>query len=109
MKILITGGRAFKNYKVFEHVLEMVIEHHKTKREDLIIVHGAYPGGADMMAGDFCRSRNIEERPYPAQWDDHGKAAGPIRNHLMIKKEKPHIVLAFPGGKGTADCTLGYL
>jgi hypothetical protein len=40
---------------------------------------------------------------YPADWTRHGKAAGPKRNQLMLDKEKPDLVIAFPGGKGTAD------
>lgn len=36
-------------------------------------------------------------------WKDHGKAAGPIRNQLMLDDFKPDLVVAFPGGKGTAD------
>jgi hypothetical protein len=32
-----------------------------------------------------------------------GKAAGPIRNQRMIDEGKPDLVIAFPGGRGTAD------
>ena len=39
---------------------------------------------------------------YPADWDKHGKAAGPIRNKQMIDEGKPDLVIAFPGGRGTA-------
>ena len=38
----------------------------------------------------------------PADWTKHGKAAGPIRNQKMLD-ECPDLVVAFPGGKGTAD------
>lgn len=39
----------------------------------------------------------------PAEWD-LGRRAGPIRNDLMMKKLEPHVVVAFPGGPGTASC-----
>jgi hypothetical protein len=39
----------------------------------------------------------------PADWQKHGTAAGPIRNKQMIVSGKPDLVLAFPGGRGTAD------
>lgn len=32
-----------------------------------------------------------------------GKAAGPIRNQRMLDDGKPDRVLAFPGGRGTAN------
>jgi hypothetical protein len=37
-----------------------------------------------------------------AKWHVHGRAAGPIRNGVMIDM-RPDIVIAFPGGDGTAD------
>ena len=33
----------------------------------------------------------------------NGYRAGPIRNQEMLDKGKPDLVIAFPGGKGTAD------
>jgi len=38
-----------------------------------------------------------------ANWRTHGKAAGPIRNQQMLDEGRPHLVVAFPGGTGTAD------
>ena len=40
---------------------------------------------------------------FPAEWKKHGKAAGPIRNRKMLQDGKPDLVLAFPGGRGTAN------
>jgi hypothetical protein len=36
-------------------------------------------------------------------WKTHGKAGGPIRNQMMLDDYKPQVVIAFPGGSGTAD------
>jgi len=41
--------------------------------------------------------------PYKADWHLHGKAAGPKRNQRMLDHGRPKRVIAFPGGKGTAD------
>jgi len=41
--------------------------------------------------------------PFPADWSRHGKSAGPIRNRQMLIEGRPDIVVAFPGGKGTAN------
>ena len=40
---------------------------------------------------------------YPANWKKHGRAAGPIRNKQMLEEAKPDLVIAFPGGAGTAN------
>lgn len=46
----------------------------------------------------------VSEEPYPADWVRLGRAAGPVRNQLMIEQGKPDLVVAFPGNFGTADC-----
>jgi hypothetical protein len=33
----------------------------------------------------------------------YNAAAGGIRNQRMLDEEKPNLVVAFPGGNGTAD------
>lgn len=40
----------------------------------------------------------IDREQYPADWEKHGKAAGPIRNALMLEEGKPDLVLAFKDG-----------
>lgn len=41
---------------------------------------------------------------FPANWKDHGRSAGPIRNQAMLATE-PELVIAFWDGKsrGTKD------
>jgi hypothetical protein len=47
-----------------------------------------------------------EVRPNPvavmADWSI-GRKAGPIRNQRMLDEHAPDLVVAFPGGRGTAD------
>lgn len=42
----------------------------------------------------------VEARP--ADWKRFGRAAGVLRNTAMLA-DRPELVIAFPGGKGTAD------
>jgi hypothetical protein len=65
------------------------------------IIHGAQTG-ADTLAGRWARLRRIPETPVPADWDRLGAAAGPERNRRMVAM-RPDLVIAFPGGTGTAD------
>lgn len=43
-----------------------------------------------------CGGRDRRGRPYNAK-------AGPDRNQRMIDEGRPDLVVAFPGGRGTAD------
>ena len=76
--------------------------------EKLVVREGRCPyGGADLHAQNFCEEYGAVNDPVPADWEQYGKAAGFIRNGVMVKREpKPDVCLAFPRGKsdGTLDC-----
>lgn len=59
--------------------LNDVLERHP----DLVVVHGA-GRGADLVAQALCEWMDIPFEAYPADWDAHGRAAGPARNQLML-------------------------
>jgi hypothetical protein len=68
----------------------------------VFIISGA-ARGADSAAADWSVLNLCPGKEYPADWDTHGRAAGYIRNKQMLKEGKPDLVVAFPGGKGTAN------
>lgn len=96
---LICGGRDFTNQPLFESVMHQILELRGCPSK---VVHGA-ARGADSLAGEWARKMAIEQVRMPADWRAHGKAAGPIRNEAMLVEQKPKVVIAFPGGSGTAD------
>src|SRR5690348_8540698 len=61
------------------------------------IISGA-ARGVDTVALDWAVINWCPSEEYPADWDTHGKAAGPIRNKQMLEEGKPDLVVAFPGG-----------
>ena len=98
MKAIVCGGRDFKNWPLLCGTLDAL---HAAEPFDRIAT-GAAPG-ADTLADSWARSRGISVERYYALWRTYGKVAGPIRNQQMLEKEWPDVVIAFPGGKGTAD------
>jgi predicted Rossmann-fold nucleotide-binding protein len=68
---------------------------------DCIIEGGAR--GADALAAQWARKTRTTHEPYPADWESFGSMAGPMRNTAMLTQGKPDLVIAFPGGRGTAD------
>lgn len=93
MKVLVCGGRDFKDYSKLELVLDGI--------RPTEIIHGA-ARGADSLAGDYARSNGVLCREFPADWETYGRRAGYVRNTKMLEEGKPNLVVAFPGGKGTA-------
>ena len=59
--------------------------------------------GADKLAREWAASRGIPVRTFKADWRRYGRGAGPQRNEQMLDEGKPDLVVAFPGGSGTAS------
>jgi predicted Rossmann-fold nucleotide-binding protein len=68
------------------------------------VMHGGAKG-ADEGAGQWAESEGIKPIVFRANWRKHGKAAGPMRNAVMLNQGKPDVVIAFPGGRGTKNMT----
>jgi len=99
MRVIVTGGRNYQNYQVVEDILWMIDPHDPLL---LVIIQGGQTG-ADSLAKTWAEENAFQYETFKADWDKHGKAAGPIRNQEMIDVGAD-LVIAFPGGKGTADC-----
>lgn len=100
MRVLVCGGREFTNVEVLEACLDAV---HLGNRGPIeLLIHGA-ARGADTMAGQWALRRGIACVAYEADWEREGRAAGPIRNKRMLDEGMPDLVVAFPGGRGTAN------
>lgn len=96
MRIVVTGGRDYRNWETVRRVLDGI-------QPDSVYVGDAT--GLDAMAAEWCDSRCVSHQIFVANWDKFGKLAGPIRNEEMLRKAgRDAIVIAFPGGKGTANC-----
>lgn len=97
LRVLVCGGRYYDNRtRVFQ-----VLDYYHNERGIKRVIEGG-ASGADKLAGEWALSREVDCVICPAQWKKHGNAAGPIRNQRMLDKYKPDLVLAFPGGRGTA-------
>ena len=92
-RILVCGGR---DYSDAQKVLEVLSE-----LKGVTIVHGA-ARGADSIAANIAHRLGLEVEAHPADWLRYGKSAGAIRNQEMLDSGV-QMVIAFPGGWGTAD------
>ncbi len=94
MRVIVCGGRDYADAMRVRDTLDGI--------GVTELVHGG-ADGADELAGQWAILRSIPLRIYRANWLLHGKAAGPIRNQEMLDRFKPDAVIAFPGGRGTAN------
>ena len=96
MRILVCGGRDYSD----KETMSKVLADYFYGPEDVLICGMAR--GADLISHEYVSKTDAHIEEYPALWDEHGRAAGPIRNQQMLDDGKPDLVIAFPGGRGTA-------
>lgn len=98
-RVLVCGGRDYRDRaRVFK-----VLDRLHAERDFRVVIHGM-ASGADHEAEVWAGVRHVALHRFAAQWAKYGKAAGPMRNQRMINEGRPDLVVAFPGGSGTADC-----
>ena len=118
------GSRTFDDHWIVNAVLdgiytEATVGYLVTDMDEFVLIEGG-ASGADTLAAWWAESSPMHshnEHPdhppfrhqrYLADWDRHGKSAGPIRNQRMLVEGKPDLVVAFVDkplaeSKGTAN------
>lgn len=105
--MIVAGGRDFDDWGIMNEALY--------RFPDILItefVIGMCKTGADAMAVEYARKRGRKVHPFPctqADWLEHGKKAGPMRNETMAAfvAEKGNkyglkgVLIAFWDGKST--------
>ena len=104
LRVLICGGRDYSDVEQLYKVLDWIDGSWESADSigPISTIISGHARGADQLAEKYATERNIPLEIYPAQWDVHGKRAGVIRNQEMLDEGLPDLVVAFPGGKGTA-------
>jgi len=97
-RVVVCGGRGYDDVRMVFAVLDRINDSFGIE----VLAHGNAKG-ADTLADLWAESRQIKCRKFAAAWDRLGKAAGPERNRTMLHMIEPTMVIAFPGGLGTAN------
>lgn len=98
MRLLVCGGRDYTDDARLRGVLDKI---YQEKALACVIEGGAR--GADRLAQRWAKDMSVALLTFPAKWGLYGKRAGYLRNEQMLVEGKPTHVIAFPGGRGTAD------
>lgn len=93
--VVVCGGRAYADAARVKAILDANVTMYD------IVAHGD-ANGADALVDDWAMARGLPVLRAPANWKFHGKAAGHWRNATLAALN-PRLVIAFPGGRGTAD------
>ena len=77
-RVICCGSRLWRDRRAIKSRLLLL-------PKDVVVVHGAHWEGADAIIMHVCFELGLKQEPHPADWDKHGKAAGPIRNSAMAQ------------------------
>lgn len=91
IQVMVTGSRTYSNQEKVRYALRKI---DSVYNGNITLIHGGAKG-ADSLADREAQILGWGIRIFHADWETHGKKAGPIRNQEMID-ERPNIVLAFP-------------
>lgn len=89
MRVIVSGSRDWTDEEPIVERLGNQLRH-----GEFVLCHGACPTGADDIADRWARMVGIQIDRFPADWDEYGRLAGPIRNGQMAE-EGADLCLAF--------------
>lgn len=98
VRILTTGGRNFNDRDFIFRTMDSCVPYFA----DYFCVANGWAHGADKGVQDWLRERGYPGCFFPPLWEYYGLSAGHRRNAWMFDFFLPEVVIAFPGGPGTA-------
>lgn len=100
-KLVVAGTRTFDDYLFLREKMDAALVN-ISKSHNILIINGAAQG-ADHLSTIYAEYKGYEVKRYPAEWEKHGRAAGPIRNAAMAKQADAAIVFWDGVSPGTAS------
>ena len=96
MKVIVAGSRDLLDYPLVKEAIE---------RSGFTITELVSGGarGVDTLGEKWAKENNIPVKRFPANWNLHGRGAGPIRNREMAEYADACIALALCAGPGTKN------
>src|SRR5687767_3670933 len=97
--VIVAGTRTFADYALLEHKLDAIL----ARLEPPIVIVSGRAKGADQLGERYAKERELHCVYVPALWTVHSRAAGPIRNRVMLEIAT-HVVVFWDGeSKGAKD------
>lgn len=100
-KVIIAGGRDFGDFELLTTRCDLYLQDVVAKTKVEVVCGQAK--GADALGKQYAQMRGYPVKSFPADWNLHGKAAGPIRNEQMAKYANALIAFWDGESRGTKN------
>lgn len=97
-KVIVAGGREFNDMELLTQELDRLLAN---KLQVEIVSGGAK--GADSLGEAYARLRGYPVKQFPADWDNLGKTAGPVRNGQMAEYADALVLFWDGKSRGSAN------
>ncbi len=102
-----SGSRHYTNYNDFCFAVDQIINIYgypiRVISGGHTDKHGNVKPGTDTLAWKWATQNNIEIVEYEAEWNKYGRAAGPIRNKLIVRDSEVILAFVAPNSIGTRN------
>ena len=104
-RVIIAGSRHYCNYNKLVAKCDAILANKLNDHDCEVIVVSGCAQGADALGERYAWRHHLKVERYPADWENLGKAAGPIRNEEMAKNADALIAFPLYGvpNRGTYD------
>jgi hypothetical protein len=102
VRVLISGDRNWRCGALARRIVARLVDRIGA---DLVVVHGG-ASGVDGAFAEACDLRDATHEPHVADWQKHGKKAGPLRNQEMIDAGADFVIAvhrSLAWSRGTKD------
>ena len=96
MKVIIAGGRNIHDYELVKEAIAEAGFPIST-----VVSGGA--NGVDRLGEQYAMDMNLKLNIFEADWETHGRAAGPIRNRKMAENAEALIAIWDGKSRGTKN------
>lgn len=94
MKVIVAGSRSIESLGVVTKAIE-------DSGFNITEIVSGRAKGVDKLGEHYALVRSIPTKLFPADWDKHGKAAGPMRNREMADYADAAVIVWDGVSKGT--------
>jgi len=103
MKLIIAGTRTINKYRAFYEFQKWRANGHRFGIHTFLSGEATGPDQVPYLVKEIWGDISPLVEPYPADWDTHGKAAGPIRNRVMAKEGDALLLIWDGKSRGSND------